>query len=364
MARALQIGIVVLVATGCAGRDWRRAQELNTGEAYRSFVTANPRSGRVDEALRRADQLDWIAARAADTPEAYAAYLGAHPDGLFASRARTEAEALAFAEAEREDSPEALMAFLVQFPQTERRAEVEDRIESAWHQLALREDTEDAWGRYLVRYPDGRWAADARAARDEAAWARTVEGDTQADYERYLDRFDNGSYRLDALDWLERLKVKRLQPIVALGEAPVAREDRAALAYEIRKEVDRTLVRDLRRDFEILRTKMVDLRGAPPPHPQDAYGASPDTGLLVVVYNEKRGRPLQPTGRATDIDADVELYSPPSRKPVLATEVKASTALPVRGTSEAVLHDSAVVQFGERLRALVDAVARFREDAE
>lgn len=361
MVRAfVWLGIGLLA--GCASREWRQAERLSTGEAYRSFVSARPTSHRVPLALQRAEQLDWIAARATDTAEAYGAYLGAHPEGPHAAQARERAEALAFAEADANGTPEALTEFLVRFPRSARRALVEARIEELWHDKAIREGTEDAWGQYLVRYPNGRWSGDARTARDEAAWRRAVEDDTRAGYESYVNRFENGLYRLDALDWLARLRVSRIQPVVALGEAPGNDDERRALTYAVRQTVDASLGKELGRDFEVLRTLMVDLRGAEPPHPQDAYGAPPDTGLLVIVYNESVGASLDPSGNATDIEATVQLFCPPSRKPVIETTVTASTPLPVMGTDEAVLHDSAVEAFGDELLAVSDAVATVRQE--
>lgn len=362
MARAfVWLGIVWSVS--CAGKDWRRAQEANTGEAYRSFATANPDSSRVSLALYRAEQLDWIAARATDTSAAYAAYVGAHPGGPHAAEARQRAEALSLAAARSEGTPEALTAFLAQFPASTHQAEIEEQLERLWHDRAVEEGTEEAWGRYLVRYPSGRWAGDARTARDEAAWARALRDDTRAGYEQYVSRFSSGLHRLDALDWLDRVKVGRLQPVVSLGTAPGTPEQRRALTYAVRKTVDATLVADLKRDFEIARTIMVDLQGGEPPHPQDTYRYDADTGLLVIVYNEAPGAALDPSGFATDIEAAVQLYCPPSRKPVVDTTVTASTPLPVQGTDEAVLHDSAVEAFGDQLLFVADEVATVRKEA-
>ncbi|MEM6927534.1 MAG: hypothetical protein AAF602_11435 [Myxococcota bacterium] len=362
MVRAIVWVTVALSTTACASREWRRAQDLNTGEAYRSFVAARPESSRVELAMRRAEDLDWVAARAADTASAYRAYLGAHPQGAHAPQAREKAASLSLAAAELEGTPEALTTFLVEFPGDPRKAEIEDRIEGLWHERAVREGTDEAWGSYLVRYPSGRWAGDARTARDEAAWTRTVTEDTRGAYERYVNRFDDGRHRLDALDWLARLRVSRIQPVIALGKAPGTPEQRRALTYDLRKTMDASLGRELKRDFEVMRTIMVDLRGSEPPHPQDAYGAAADTGLLVVVYNEKRGVELEPSGFATDIEARVELYCPPSRKPVVTTEVTATTQLPVTGIEESVLHDSAVDDFADQLLSVADAVAIVRRE--
>lgn len=362
MVRVIGTSLVVVALAGCGNKDWKQAQAANTGEAYRSFVSANPTSGKVDEALRKAELLDWVTARAADTPEAYLAYVGAHPQGEHVADARGRAEALALTAARAEGRPEPLMAFLVEYPRTSQREAIESEIEDAWHTLALTEGTEAAWGSYLVRYPEGRWADEARRARDDAAWSRTVKGDTRFDYERYLETFENGKYRLDALDWLARLKVRRIQPVLALGKAPVDATARSALALKVRREIDATLSVDLARDFEVLRTVMVDLRGAPAPHPQDAYDTPPETGIVVVLYQEALGQRLEPSGNATDIEATIQVYAPPSRKPVLETTVTATTQLPVTGTTETVLHDSALADFGDQLGSVADSIATFRQE--
>ena len=350
------IAVVLALSGGCANSAWRAAERANTGDAYRAFITTNPDHRRAQEARSRAESLDWEQAVQLDTPGAYLAYVGAHPDGAHAADAAAAAEDRAWRDADADGSPEALGSFLVQFRDTARRAEVEERIEAGFYERAVSENTEDAWSRYLLRYPDGQFVEAAKAERERLAWAATEASNSRNAYERFAAKYAMSDRRALAMDWIERSRVLVLQPVVVLGEASVSDAQRPALARQVRRELEQSLLYELRQDFRILRTVMVDLRGGPEPHPQEAYGIKPDTGLLVLTYRDAAGREFKPSGRATDISAKLELYAPPTNKPTWATTFEASTPGRVRGQTEATLRQGAITEMGERMIGFSDSL--------
>ena len=315
---AMVLGFCLMA--GCAGKAWREAQVAHTGEAYRTFATENPDHRKVPEALRRAEERDWTAARELDTPEAYFAYLGAYPRGPHAVDAQALAEARAVAEG-----------------------------------------TEEAWSRYLVRYPEGEFVATATAERERLAWEATVDRGTRRAYEAFAARYPRSSHRPEALAWIRQSQVVRLQPVVVLGTAEsTGADDRVALTKAVRRELDASLLYDLERDFRLKRTIMVDLRGGPAPHPQDAYPVERDTGLLVLTYRDERGREFEPSGHATDVAVDLALYAPVSRDPIWSTTFEATTPDAAYGNSERALRDAALAEMGSLLRGYSDEIAEER----
>lgn len=335
---------------GCASHDWRVAERANTGEAYRAFVTANPDHPRVEQAKDRAERLDWARAVELDTPEAYLAYVGAFPTGPHAADAVAAAEERAWSQVQREGTPEALATYLARFPDTNRRGEVEDLIEAGWYDRAVQENTEDAWSRYLIRYPQGQFVEAAKAERERLAWESTTRENTRWAFERFVMKYPASARFDEAEQWIEASRVRVLQPVVVLGASTVPDDKRALLAGMIKQELQLTLLYDLRQDFEILRPILVDLNGGPEPHPQQAYGIKPDTGLLVLTYHDKAGREFKPTGRATDISAKLELYAPPTDKPTWTVSFEASTPERVRATTVEGLREAAIRRLGTRLR--------------
>ena len=356
---AMVLGFCLMA--GCAGKAWREAQVAHTGEAYRTFATENPDHRKVPEALRRAEERDWTAARELDTPEAYFAYLGAYPRGPHAVDAQALAEERAWARTQAENTPESLSAFVARFPLSTRADQAKAMMEAAWYERAVAEGTEEAWSRYLVRYPEGEFVATATAERERLAWEATVDRGTRRAYEAFAARYPRSSHRPEALAWIRQSQVVRLQPVVVLGTAEsTGADDRVALAKAVRRELDASLLYDLERDFRLKRTIMVDLRGGPAPHPQDAYPVERDTGLLVLTYRDERGREFEPSGHATDVAVDLALYAPVSRDPIWSTTFEATTPDAAYGNSERALRDAALAEMGSLLRGYSDEIAEER----
>lgn len=352
--------MAMLLLGGCAGSAWRTAERANTGEAYRAFLTTNPDHRQAGIARERAEALDWARAVALDTPEAYLAYIGAHPTGPHAADAGAAAEARAWQAARADGSPEALASFLARFPASKHRAETQDLIEAGWYDRAVTNNTEEAWSRYLLRYPDGQFVEAAKAERERLAWESTQAQNTRFAYERFATRYPNSERRKDAQAWIEQSRVRVIQPVVVLGEASVPESARPALAQQVRRELERSLLYELRQDFRILRTVMVDLRGGPAPHPQEAYGVKADTGLLVLTYRDAAGREFKPSGRATDIKATLELYAPPTDKPTWSTEFETTTPDTIRGATVDSLRRGALDELARRLVGFSDTLRNER----
>lgn len=362
MSRTSVLIAMVALAVGCAGRSWRVAKETHTGLAYRTFATENPDHPKFDLAMERAEALDWTDATALDTPEGYQAFLGAHPRSEHSTDAMVMAEARSWDRAREARTPEALSAFLARYPDSAQSEEARLLVEEAWYERAKSEATEAAWSRYLVRYPEGRWITEAQEQRERLAWMTTQAKNTRLAYEQFAMRFPFSEHRDAAMEWLHKSRVSRLQPVVVLDEAAVSEGQRATLVYDVRQEFDDTLVYDLRGDFRMRRTIMVDLKGGPAPHPQKAYGKQDDTGLLVLTYSESPGRRFEPSGRATDIVATLELYVPATTTPVWSERLEATTPERATGATEKALHDAALAELGSRLRGYADGLALERRE--
>lgn len=355
--------LLILASPACAGRGWRAAAREDTSAAWSAWVAAHPDAGRADLAARRAEERGWAEAQAADTSEGYGAYLGAFPAGPNAPEARARAEALDWQAARDTGTVEALTGYLARHPGGPHTVEAQERIEKAWADEARAAGTEESWGRYLVRYPQGAFSAEARQERDRLAWATATTAATPAAYTAYLARFPQGAHAAEAAAWLAAAKVTRIKPVVILTGTWQRDGMRSTVLARARRELERGLLAELKRDFTVLPVTTTDPRGATPGLPQEVYGIEPDTGLLVVEYRETVGRRFEPDGHANDVHAQVRLFVPPTAAPVLERSLQASTPEKIYGTDASVLETSAVKELGGQLLSVAPEVLAHRRES-
>jgi len=66
--------LAVLSLSGCEKRDWGKAQQTNSIEAYKSYLAKYPKGKFVKEAGEAVEKLTWDKAKAANTLDAVQAY--------------------------------------------------------------------------------------------------------------------------------------------------------------------------------------------------------------------------------------------------------------------------------------------------
>ncbi len=348
--------VTVVALSGCASsRAWRDARRTHTPNGYAAFVAESPDHRKVRKATRRHEELNWALAQTADASEAYWGYVGAHSQGPHAEEARERAEALAWSETRAAASIESLTVYLARYATSPHRAEADALLEIAWVDEARGEDNEAVWRRYLVRYPQGQHVAEARERLSELSWLRTVETDTPAAYVRFLERFPSTAHAEAAQIWLAGLRVAELQPVVRLLQTWQPEAQRSTVVARVRRELERGLLVDLKRDFTVRPVQTDDVGskpGATAVAPQETFGIEPGVGLLVVEYRESEGRTFDPAGRATDIRAHVSLYAPTTPKPVWSRTLETTTPGKIYGSTESILHTSAVAELGSLMRGV------------
>lgn len=92
----MTILLLVLSAFGMAlyscgnGSTWQEAQQADTYEAYRSYITAHPEGEHVAEARKRADQRFWATIKSDTTAQSFQNYLDHFPKGAYRTEARAK----------------------------------------------------------------------------------------------------------------------------------------------------------------------------------------------------------------------------------------------------------------------------------
>jgi len=254
---------IVKLEEALAARDeaaWTAAQQADTLDGYRSYLRAFPSGAHAMEAqihivmreqvaegriLAAQDEAAWTAAQQANTPDGYRGYLTAFPSGAHVENARSQItklqqaaeEEAAWGAAQKADTLDGYGNYLKAFPSgahvenarsqiTKLQQAAED--EAAWA-AAQQADTLDGYGDYLKAFPSGAHATEAKsqiaklaqAIEEEAAWGTAQRANTLDGYRDYLKAFPSGAHATEAKDQIAKLQTSNGLPIIGPLVVPV-----------------------------------------------------------------------------------------------------------------------------------------------
>ncbi|MEZ4321988.1 MAG: hypothetical protein R3F61_31240 [Myxococcota bacterium] len=343
MRSSLVVLAFLAVACSPAQRDWRLAKRSNTSEAYRAFAHANPTDPHRSEALERTEQLDWQHALTRDSEEAWSTYVAFHPGSARIGEARAKLEEARWKSAVAQNSRQGYDLYLGSHSTGPHADEARGRLdEIAWAE-ADREGTIESYAKYIVRYRNGPHAAEAERKREELFWQKAVASDSPLDYRIYFDKFPKGTHADEARSAVEGFKFSGVAVRLVVRST-----QRGDSVKTWKSNLDTTLGKWLRDSgFKVDWMDVVDARGKVVDPFADLLVEVPeDHAALVVVLEEKRGRPFNPAGFATDVDAELFVVPPARDKPFLQAKVDATTSPKVVAENELALHLDAQKQLG------------------
>ncbi|HTY19322.1 MAG TPA: hypothetical protein VMH82_16450 [Myxococcota bacterium] len=114
--RSSIFALVAVLALGCAGQSWERAQAEDTPAAYRHFLADHPGSSHAAEARER---LDYLQAKREGTQAALDHFRSEHPQSAFLAELETTAASRDFEAARAEGTAEGYERFASRFPGTD-----------------------------------------------------------------------------------------------------------------------------------------------------------------------------------------------------------------------------------------------------
>jgi hypothetical protein len=80
--------LAVLSLSGCEKRDWGKAQQTNSIEAYKSYLAKYPKGKFIKEASEAIEKLTWDKAKAENTLDAVQAFIDGNPNSKFLAEAQ------------------------------------------------------------------------------------------------------------------------------------------------------------------------------------------------------------------------------------------------------------------------------------
>lgn len=192
-SRGSLIVLFAVVLSSCANpdRDWQRATQADTTEAYDAFVRRHPNSPFADEARAGIERIAFEEAAGVGTIEALQSFLNRFDDGALASRALTQLERLEFDRARQGSSVDSWKVFLQSHSDGELAASARQELEALEFGLAAEVATSEAWRQFLNRYPGSSYAAEARDSLARLEYVVVREENTIEAYERFLSAHAN-----------------------------------------------------------------------------------------------------------------------------------------------------------------------------
>ena len=330
---------------GCsaAGKEWRQTKRLNTSEGYRAYATQNPTSPWRSEALTRTEALDWKNAITRDSVDAWGTYVAFHPGSARNGEARSRLEEARWKAANTEQSRQAFELYLGAHPTGAHADEARQMLdEIAWKE-AEREATIDAYSRYLVRYPNSAHAQEAKDKREELFWIDATSKDGPLEYRVYLKKFPNGKHAAEARAAVDGFRFSGIA-IRLVVQRTVRGDSIQTLKNQMRAPIEEHFREE---GFSLAWLEVVDARGrAVDPFDNLLLEVPENHAGLVVVLEEEPGRAFAPSGKATDIEAELFVVPPGRIRPFLTAEVDASTSPRVTVENDYGLHLDAQKQLG------------------
>lgn len=108
---------LLLLAAGCPSAAYRRADSLDTPDAWRAFLASHDGNApEMDRARERLEELAWTAALAENTPRAFRLFLDDFPDSDRRDEGQARLAALRYNIAEKAGGEESLSSFLEDEP--------------------------------------------------------------------------------------------------------------------------------------------------------------------------------------------------------------------------------------------------------
>jgi len=153
--------VVILTLSACATtkRDWQKANQLGTIEAYEIFLQEHPNAAQANKAKSlisglQADE-DWGKAEATDTIDAYNIFLYKHPQSKHSPQAEKNLELLRFENAKASDSIVAYESYLILHPKGFAFSDAQKRLRQLRYNSATEQKTVKAYEAFLAQYTEG-----------------------------------------------------------------------------------------------------------------------------------------------------------------------------------------------------------------
>jgi outer membrane protein assembly factor BamD (BamD/ComL family) len=203
--------LLSILITGCAThkKDWEKTKNINTIEAYQSFLSNYPKSRFKIQAKTNLLKLGWEKAKSIHTVDAFQEFLTQHPNSNEARQARAQIDRLSWTTAENINTSESYSDYLLQIKNGIFDAEAKKRIhEFAWTE-AQKRDNKDDYKSFIKRHPESTYRT---IAEESISWAETLEKNTIQAFEEFIDNYPDSIRSTDAARrHMSNLKWKKIK---------------------------------------------------------------------------------------------------------------------------------------------------------
>ena len=99
---------------------FKEAQEKNTIEAFKNYISAYPEGKFTNQAMEILDKLEFDEAKSFNTVDSYRSYILNHPNGKYIAHSMYLLEELEFSNAQSQNTVSAYKEFIIAYPNSER----------------------------------------------------------------------------------------------------------------------------------------------------------------------------------------------------------------------------------------------------
>lgn len=199
--------IVCMLLPGCTITqwDWKKAQKIDTQEAYQEFLQKHPQSEYEEAAQKAIENLEWEETSQVATIEAYKSFLSRYPQSEYRETAKNALHQLEWKRAETMNTIQEYKLFLAKYPQSEYKGIAETSIETLEWKSTQTLATIEAYEKFLENYPHSNYRTTAQQHLETLEWKEAQIINTAEAYENFLAKYPRSEYRVIAQNTLEEL---------------------------------------------------------------------------------------------------------------------------------------------------------------
>lgn len=285
--------LAALSLCSCQDSAYNAASKVDTVEAWRRFLQANPKDARADAAHQRLGELEFEQAKKTHTVVGYKRFLDEFSTNDEAPTARKLLEGLRFNAAVAQPSASAWRRFLRDHPDGPHHDEAEKQLAAAELTEVSSLNDPAALAKLAAESPDDRRSLEATAKLDEVEWLNVV---SAAQAYAYLRERPAGTHRDDAKTRLLSLQVEGLlvSGLIEVAQALAKKSPLASKLPDLGARVQKAkamralaTARDerIRRALPGYYLRAVDdlLKALQSPDPLDQWEAAEELGFHVTV---------------------------------------------------------------------------------
>jgi outer membrane protein assembly factor BamD (BamD/ComL family) len=205
------LSLSIFYSCNTVERDWGKACQENSIEAYENFINKHAKSEYFDEASKRLENLEWERDANENRIEPFSEFIKKYPNSAHVADAKANIEELEWKNAKQQNTIKVYSEFIANYPQSIYYNEALGKIELLEWNYAHESNMISAYENFIKNYPDGIYTNDAKQKLVESEWNNAVNANTINGFESFIKKNPISKYTHAASDRITDLKILDLK---------------------------------------------------------------------------------------------------------------------------------------------------------